>query len=450
MIDPKQWKPKGCQGYVSIYAIAFFHGMSISTLTPVLPFVFVALDAATAATRYGTFLTIFAGVQTVASIVLGVLVERAGIKPTVVGALFLSILGQVGLLRSTRPIELYATRIVAGMGFQLSLVRTLFARHDSSVTAFGTIGVVQGLTLCIGPAIGGVLYHFSGLLLVLSVTLVCLVSAFFFALAWTPPSYEDGNDDSYDDVERRPLRAATDDDTADDASDVEEDDGAHATESKWADTLAVVALLIANLLFRAVFAAYKTNFAFLCQRLAGWSEHHVGMALSVVGAYGIFVQGVVIPWLDSCCAPSSIYTMGTAMLSVGLGGLVVCADVRTFALCVLVCMTGYGLIVPSLSALLACSSKRKATIQGWAGSCDRSGQALGSVLGGLLVDRIGFKAAYLSLGITLGAGTWTLQLLGDLVVMRPTEIRRTGLSVVLGMCVGLWISTRVDFLALIP
>jgi len=176
----------------------------------------------------------------------------------------------------------------------------------------------------------------------------------------------------------------------------------------------VIPLLFLNFFFRFAFAAYKSNFAFLCHDLLQFGPKEVGFVLSGMGLGGIFVQGVLVRFVVSRIAEERTLLVAMATTSAGFAGLSYVHSVYTLAPCLALVSIGYGLAVPCLSTLFSHVPIEQGIMQGIAGSIDRFGQSFGPILGGWLLDLVGQGWLMLCTGAALAAISGvTLMFVGD-------------------------------------
>src|SRR6266480_293685 len=151
-----------------IFVTVMLDMVALGLIAPVLPNLilnFVNNDMTRTAIWNGIFLTVFAAMQFFFSPVIGVLSDRFGRRPIIL----LSNLG-LGLdyvVMALAPTLgwLFLGRIISGI--TTSSIPTAMAyiadvtSRQKRAAAFGTIGIAFGIGFVFGPAIGGLLSHFS-------------------------------------------------------------------------------------------------------------------------------------------------------------------------------------------------------------------------------------------------------------------------------------------------
>jgi len=151
----------------------------------------------------------------------------------------------------------------------------------------------------------------------------------------------------------------------------------------------VIPLLVLNFFYRFAFAAYKSNFAFLCHSALSFGPKEVGFVLSAMGLGGIFVQGVLVRFVVSRVGEERTLLIAMASTSLGFSSLSYVHTVYQLAPALALVSIGYGLAVPCLSTLFSNVPMEQGIMQGIAGSIDRFGQSFGPILGGWLLDIVG-------------------------------------------------------------
>lgn len=386
----KGWEQRACVGSNSllVYTIVFFSSIAVTIIVPVMPF--VMYDMGEGAGAYGMLQSTLSVTQTVASVLIGYASDIIGLERTICMSLVVSCGGQFLLFASTSMRWMLISRFVGGCGFQIVLLKAFFASgHDLSddkrVKQFGVIGAIQGLSLGFGPLVGGVLSVEYGNRSVLFASFAFYGCAFVVSCVWWLTSSITTADRTQ--AEKKPLvNNNTDQSQVPDADD-------------WKLRLGM--LLVLNLMFRVVFACYKSNFAFLCKENMGYGPREVGFILSFVGFYGVVVQGVLSRLATQMCPLQHVLMISMLIISCSIAGMALSNVAWSLMPAVVLCATGYGLSLPVFSAMLSNFPAPKGKLMGLAGMIDRSGQALGSVVGGMMVDFVGSRP-------TLGAAAASL------------------------------------------
>ena len=430
----KGWNPNRCAPISFVcgpYAIILLAQLGNTVLVPVLPF--LVKEAGLGARAYGILQSSMWLSQTVLSPLLGVLSDYIGRRQVIFVGLLVSSAGCVLLGTSTGFPMMLISRIITGSGFQIALFRAYFAdtqAKEKRTGTFGLIGVIQGLALFLGPGFGGLVSSWFGKRMCALVAAAMFGLGGVICLCWTPD--EDtvetvlrrrasraglaGDDLQKHDESRTTvggvkfIKVSVDtggDDTSDGAEPVYRFGAVGKGLHKFLLLVTylgqhgVYPLLLLNFFYRFAFAAYKSNFAFLCDEALDFGPREVGFVLSGMGLGGIFVQGVLVRFVVSRIQEERTLVVAMAATSVGFAGLSYVTSVMTLVPCLAFVSIGYGLAIPCLTALFSHVPVEQGIMQGIAGSIDRFGQSFGPVLGGWLLDIVGQAWLMLSTGATL-------------------------------------------------
>mmetsp|Transcript_6515 Transcript_6515/g.16086 ORF Transcript_6515/g.16086 Transcript_6515/m.16086 type:complete len:538 (+) Transcript_6515:78-1691(+) len=432
----KSWSPNKCAPVSLIcgpYAIIMLAQLGNTVLVPVLPFLVKQyVSPSHVAKQYGILQSAMWIAQTLLSPMLGALSDSIGRRQVIFVSLLISMGGCVLLGYSTTFIEMLASRIITGAGFQIALFRAYFAStqpKEKRTGSFGLIGVIQGFSLFVGPTIGGLISAFGGKRMAAFGAAAAFATAALVCLIWTPDE---------ETVESQLRRRSSSQGLTGDALrsheesrktvggvkfvKVEVDSGlvpgaevtyyfgsvGKALYKVWLLLVylashGVIPLLFLNFFFRFAFAAYKSNFAFLCHSALEFGPKEVGFVLSAMGLGGIFVQGVLVRVVTSAVGEERTLLLAMVSTSIGFSALSYVKTVYHLAPALTLVSVGYGLAVPCLSTLFSNVPMEQGIMQGIAGSIDRFGQSFGPILGGWLLDLVGQGWLMLCTGTSLGA-----------------------------------------------
>lgn len=154
--------------FVFIFITVLLDMLSIGIIIPVLPklileFMGGAVDHA--AEMLGIFMSVWALMQFIASPVMGALSDRFGRRPVVLASNLG--LGVDYLIMATAPAlsVLFIGRILAGIfGATVSAAQAYIADitpPEKRAASFGMLGAAFGMGFVLGPALGGILGHYS-------------------------------------------------------------------------------------------------------------------------------------------------------------------------------------------------------------------------------------------------------------------------------------------------
>jgi DHA1 family tetracycline resistance protein-like MFS transporter len=440
----KAWNPNKCAPISLLcgpYVIILFAMLGNTLLVPVLPF--LVKETGSGARDYGILQSAMWISQTVLSPLLGALSDKIGRRSVIFVSLLISTAGCALLGFSHSFVEMLAARVITGSGFQIALFRAYFADtqpKEKRTGSFGLIGVIQGASLFIGPTLGGLVSAYSSKRMAAFAAAASFALGGVVCLVWKP------DEDTVEvQLRRRASSAGLTGDALKTHQDTRKTVGGVKFVKVSVDTglepgeevtyycgpvgkalykfwllmvyLAkhgVIPLLFLNFFFRFAFAAYKSNFAFLCYDALKFGPKEVGFVLSGMGLGGIFVQGVLVRFVVSRIAEERTLLVAMATTSVGFAGLSYVTSVYSLAPCLALVSIGYGLAVPCLSTLFSHVPIEQGIMQGIAGSIDRFGQSFGPILGGWLLDLVGQGWLMLCTGAALACISGiTLLFVGD-------------------------------------
>jgi len=430
----KSWSPNKCAPVSFIcgpYAIIMLAQLGNTVLVPVLPFLVKEyVSPSHVAKQYGILQSAMWIAQTLLSPMLGALSDSIGRRQVIFVSLLISMAGCVFLGYSTTFIQMLASRIITGAGFQIALFRAYFATtqpKEKRTGSFGLIGVIQGFSLFVGPTIGGLISAFGGKRMAAFGAAAAFATAALVCLIWKPDE---------DTVEVQLRRRASSTGLSGEALrdheasrktvagvkfvKVSVDSGlvpgaevtyyfgslGKAVYKFWLliaylASHGVIPLLFLNFFYRFAFAAYKSNFAFLCHSALEFGPREVGFVLSAMGLGGIFVQGVLVRVVTTAVGEERTLLLAMASTALGFSALSYVKTVYHLAPALALVSIGYGLAVPCLSTLFSNVPMEQGIMQGIAGSIDRFGQSFGPILGGWLLDLVGQGWLMLCTGASL-------------------------------------------------
>jgi MFS transporter, DHA1 family, tetracycline resistance protein len=148
---------------VSILSIVFIDLIGFGMIIPILPLYAQRFQATE--WQIGILLASYSFMQFLASPVLGWLSDRYGRKPVLLCSLLGSAAGYLLMANATSLGILFAARILAGIagasvGTASAYIADITPSQDRS-KRIGLIGAAFGIGFVLGPAIGGILSHFS-------------------------------------------------------------------------------------------------------------------------------------------------------------------------------------------------------------------------------------------------------------------------------------------------
>lgn len=329
--------------------------------------------------------SLFAGMQFLCAPLWGALSDRIGRRPVLLLTVSGNCLAYVLWAVAGRFELLLASRLIGGgMSGNLSVATAAMAdiTTDADRTkGMGLIGMSFGLGFLLGPAVGGLSYHFIAIPDPVEISWLqltpfsgpALVAAVLSLLnvIWIARRF----------AETRPAGSTT---------------GDRRTFNPLAllDSSLGQGVVRANctqLLYILCFAGMESTLVFLAAQYLGYSPVDMAWLFVYFGLVGAFVQGGLIRRLSPRFADTTLIITGFIVQVPGYVCLALIPQVPTTWLIVLatsLLTIGSGLIVPALSALV--SKRAAAEVQGRALGIFRSAGSLGRALGPLIAGLVYF------------------------------------------------------------
>lgn len=367
--------------YILFFSI-FLVGMGFSIIIPVLPF--YAQEMGASAFQLGLLMTVYALCQFIFSPIWGRYSDQVGRRPVLLAGLLGFAFTFFCFAFATHLWMLYIIRIAGGI-FSCATLPTAMAVVGDSTSLekrgsnMGLMGASMGMGMIFGPAIGGLLSHYSSSLPFLFAGLLCFIN-FVAVFIWVKESHSRREEVSF-----------------------EVPTGSLLNSLK----TPLSAYFIIMLLVSIADASHQGTFALYVKGRAAFDSVQTGWAFTLAGAGTVLAQGLIlgrmISWAgEERTAKTGILVMGVSFL------LFLYAD--NFLL-VMVCMgiyaLGAGLVRPALNSRV---SKEAAATQGSTlgilQSYDSLGRIIGPSIGGWLLDvnlayAYVFSAVFALLGIAV-------------------------------------------------
>ena len=261
-----------------IYASVLLDVLGFGIIIPVLPPLvvsFVGGDQAQGAVIFGIFGTVWAAMQFVFSPVLGGLSDKFGRRPVLIlSALGLGLDYIVMALAPTLA-WLFVGRVVSGItsaGFATASAYVAdVTPPEKRAGAFGMIGVAFGIGFIIGPAIGGLMGTLGRRMPFWAAAIMSLISA-GYGLLVLPESLRKENRNTFSWRRANPIGSL----------------------SLLRSRAGLTGLAFVNFLNFLAFQVLPSVFVLYAGYRYGWTYAAVGLALALVGALNIIVQGVLV------------------------------------------------------------------------------------------------------------------------------------------------------------
>jgi MFS family permease len=278
----------------------------------------------------------------------------------------------------------FLARLIDGItGGNISAAQAYIAdvsRPEDRVKNFGLLGAAFGLGFLLGPALGGVLSHYSLHAPAWGAAGLALSTALFGLLVLKESLP----------VERRRTTQIL----------WRELDPFGAILS-FAQRPALTPFLLAMTTLGIAFAGFRTNLAVFTRDHFLMGPERNAVLFTIAGFFAVFTQGVIVRRLTGHLPPRRSAVIGCSLMALGLLGIGTTPVPWGLYPAVAIIAIGSGLANPSLTALLSTevSSAEQGTLFGATQGLQSFTMILGPVLAGLLYDAIGQRAPYL-----LGAG----------------------------------------------
>ncbi|MDO8730874.1 MAG: MFS transporter [Candidatus Omnitrophota bacterium] len=349
-----------------IFGIVFIDLVGFGIVIPVLPLYAERFGASPL--MVGGLLAVYSLMSFLFSPVLGRLSDRIGRRPV----LLVSILGSsVGFLimglAGSLPF-LFLGRIIDGItGGNISTAQAyiadITAPHERS-KGMGLIGAAFGLGFIFGPAIGGVMSHFSlaaPLLFAAALALLNAVAVYLFLPESLPKEHR-----TRDVSENVPFYMAV-------------------RKAKGSP----LALVLGAYFFSTVaFSLLTATYPLFASHRFGYGAPQVGYIFAGMGIVGAVIQGGMMGLLVRTFGDSRLASVGAVLLAAGLVFLPVSSSAPLLFLATAAIGLGHALVVTPLNGLASKVSRaaEQGKVLGMMQSCSSLARIIGPVLGGWMLN----------------------------------------------------------------
>ncbi len=374
-----------------IFLIVFVNLLGFGIIIPLLPF--YADHTGATPLAVGLLFAAYSACQLLATPVLGALSDRYGRRPVLLFSLLGTVISFSLLALANALWLLFLARIIDGLsGGNISTARAYIGDitpPQGRARAYGMIGAAFGLGFIFGPALGGLLGHYSFAAPAWAAAGLALAATLLTGFLLPEPPK--GGDAPRSDASRSSRPAAA------------------AGLATWRAAPELLGrselgrLLLVNLLFWAAFAVYETTFALFAKARFGWGMTQVGYLLAVVGLIGAAVQGGMIHPVVRRIGEKNTLVSGLFLAAAGLAAASLAHTVPIFVIALVPASVGAGLASPALVALFShiASPAEQGRVQGVASSFESLGRIVGPIWGNGLLGWFGEGAAYFSAAVLL-------------------------------------------------
>jgi MFS transporter, DHA1 family, tetracycline resistance protein len=376
--DPDK-SPPGRPAMLVLLPVVFVNLVGFGILMPILPFYAQAFRAP--AWQVTWMFTAFSIGNFFAEPVWGRLSDRIGRRPILLGTIFCSGLGFIGLAFAPNIWIALAVRLLTGLTTgNLSTIQGYIA--DVTPPRFragriGLLGAAFALGFVAGPALGGLLARPQDGLLGFRAPLIVAGGLSILAAAGVFLFVRESRERSQ--VAADGLRLSL------------------LAEARRHPVLGRA--LVVTLLYTSAFAAAESTFGLWAQSRFGWGPRQLSYAFAAVAVTAALAQGFLTGRLTRRYGEATMLATGLMIISVTLAlqplssqGLGAGMD-RSILLLALT-VFGQALALPNISALISrtTSSDRQGAMLGLNMSVGAFSRAVGPVLGGALFSLVGADA----------------------------------------------------------
>lgn len=366
--------PPGRPAMLVLLLVVFVNLVGFGVLMPILPFYAQAFHAP--AWQVTWMFAAFSIGNFFAEPIWGRLSDRIGRRPILLGTIFCSGLGFVGLAFAPSLWVALLIRLASGLTTgNLSTIQSYIAditppRYRAG--RIGLLGAAFALGFVAGPALGGWLarpqYGLAGfrapLLAAGGLSMLAALGVAVFVRE-----------------SRTRGRAA----------------GAAPSLSLLAEARRHPVLgraLIVTLLYTSAFAAAESTFGLWAQSRFGWGPRQLSLAFASVAVTAALAQGFVTGRLTRRYGEAAMLAAGLAIISITLALQPLGAGMNRSIVLLALTVFGQALALPNISALISrtTSPDRQGAMLGLNMSVGAASRALGPIVGGVLFSTVGADA----------------------------------------------------------
>ena len=363
---------------VVIFVTVFIDLLGFGIIIPLLPFYAESFGAS--AFTIGLLGTSYSLMQFLFSPIWGRWSDRIGRKPIILVGLMGSCLSYLALALAFSLPMVFLARIIGGIaGANIPTAQAYIAdvtTKENRARGMGMVGAAFGLGFIFGPAIGGLLSHFSPQTPMWFASALCLAN---FIAAWLLlPESRIASDDTKHLGRMEAFR--------------------HALAKP---TLVIV--LAVSFLVTMAFSWFEATFALFSEATFGYTAATIGFVFTFIGIVLSIVQGVLVGKVVKRIGERRLIPMAICAIALGIGLLPFAWNVATLLGALGVLAVGMGFNSPACSSMVSrlSSADDQGGILGLASSIASLGRVIGPAFGGFLYDRYGSSTPYLSAAVLM-------------------------------------------------
>jgi MFS family permease len=366
--------PPGRPAMLVLLLVVFVNLVGFGILMPILPFYAQAFHAP--AWQVTWMFTAFSIGNFFAEPIWGRLSDRIGRRPILLGTIFCSGLGFIGLAFAPNIWTALAVRLLTGLTTgNLSTIQGYIA--DITPPRFrsgriGLLGAAFALGFVAGPALGGVLAHPQDGLAGFRAPLIVAGVLSILAAAGVALFVSESR-------QRTQLSA----------------DGLRLSLLAEARRHPVMGrALVVTLLYTSAFAAAESTFGLWAQNRFGWGPRQLSYAFAAVAVTAALAQGFVTGRLTRRYGEAMMLAAGLTIISATLALQPLGAGMNRSIVLLALTVFGQALALPNISALISrtTSPDRQGAMLGLNMSVGAFARAIGPVMGGALFSLVGADA----------------------------------------------------------
>lgn len=374
--------------------LVFFEGIVIWSVFPTMTY--FLQDLGGEAFWIGILFALMSGPKIVMNPVFGRLSDRIGRRPVLIFIMLGAIGGSVAWALAPSVGWLAVSRGIAGIfAAQAALSQTVVAdatRPERRAAAMGVLGAAFGLSMIVGPLLGGWVRHAWGSYAAVGWACAAVQTLSLLVLVVFMPETRVRSDQAPAQPQFAGMRGVLREPN-------------------------VVPLLAVTLLMTLAFAELTSTFASLSKDQYQRDVTETTALFVLLGIVALVTQGGILRLLLPRFAEKGTALLGLLILAVGLGwlGILPSRDAVWWALGLVA--AGSALAMPTLTALLSrcVGADRQGSLQGMHQSVTALGRAVGALAGGFAYAQVSRSSPYFSaVGVALVAIVilWTVRTSG--------------------------------------